>query len=355
LVGLPLKAGRNELEFRCGDNATVAASLWLWEAHTTLVISDIDGTISVSDVRGYINTVHLKRYEHTHAGVCRLYSHLAAAHDVRFLYLTSRPLSLLPATRAYLAGAVQDGGHRLPPGPIICSPYGLVKVLWKELIEKTIRQFKQQALLDVADVFQRAGRPLAQPVFAAGFGNKTQDALAYMGAGVPSDAIFIINVRSEVRLHAHMEAAAAQEKEQEEEDEQEEHGRRTPRSRLQGWLGGTSALNVTAARGPPSPEREQETAAAETEEERAPVAAVERITMVRGGSMDGAEAAALLAGAAATGPPSPSSSASFPPFSSYGDERLLLILEDVLAREAPCHEPQPPAPPAAPVGDTASS
>lgn len=389
LAGLPLRPGRNALEFKCGGGGggaavAVAASLWLWEAHHTLIVSDIDGTISVSDVRGYINTVHLNRYEHTHAGVCRLYSHLAEAHGVRFLYLTSRPLSLLPATRAYLDGAVQDpGGHRLPPGPVICSPYGLARVLWKELIEKTIRAFKQQALLDVAEVFHRAGRPLSRPIFAAGFGNKAQDALAYMGAGVPSDAVFIINVRSEVRLHSHMEAAAAAtataaeqgEAEGDDEEEGEEGaGQRTTRTRLQElrrripteWLGGIpAALNATAARTttaaataataagagtatPPSPESAQAAAVeteAETETEgRGPVEAVQRITMVRGGSMDGAEEAGA-------GPSS--SSAPFPPFSSYGDERLLRILEDVLAREgvAPCHEPQPPAPPTAPVGE----
>lgn len=131
LAGLPLRPGKNALAFKYDDDehtVEVEASLWLWGAHDTLVVSDIDGTISASDVRGYIQSVHLNRYEHTHSGVCRLYSHLAEGHGARFLYLTSRPLSLLPASRAYIKGATQDGGHRLPDGPIICSPYSLVKV-----------------------------------------------------------------------------------------------------------------------------------------------------------------------------------------------------------------------------------
>ena len=132
LAGLSLRPGKNALAFKYDDTHTVEAALWLWGAHDTLVVSDIDGTISASDVRGYIQSVHLNRYEHTHSGVCRLYSHLVEGHGARFLYLTSRPLSLLPASRAYIKGATQDGGHRLPDGPIICSPYSLAKVrFWR--------------------------------------------------------------------------------------------------------------------------------------------------------------------------------------------------------------------------------
>lgn len=374
MAGLQLRPGQNDLLFKYDSTMEVVASLWLWDAHDTVIVSDIDGTISASDVRGYINTVHLQRYEHTHSGVCRLYSHLAEAHGGRFLYLTSRPLSLLPATRAYIKGAVQDG-HRLPDGPIICSPYSMAKVLYKELIEKSIKAFKQQALLDVADVFHRAGRPGSRPVFAAGFGNKTQDALAYLGAHVPSDAICIINTRSEVRLHAHM--AAAEEEEAaaaEEDDEGGEEGvggrLRGYRSRLQGlrrqipaaWLGGGGGDRSPSA-SPPLPvadeQQLEEQDALERQEEQdeqppppRPLEAVASMTMSRGGSIDGEDE--LFASASSALPPT--TAASYPAFSSYGDERLLRILESVLARDkAPCHDAQqPPAPPAASRGDETS-
>jgi phosphatidate phosphatase PAH1 len=109
-----------------GDLRT-RAWVHLWGAHDRVVVSDIDGTMTRSDVIGYIDTVQLRKYDYTHAGICRLYSHLAATHEVRFVYLTSRPISMLEPTRAYIEGCRQQG-QALPPGPIFTSTGTLTQV-----------------------------------------------------------------------------------------------------------------------------------------------------------------------------------------------------------------------------------
>lgn len=234
-------------------------------------------------------------------------------------------------------------------------------MLYKELIEKSIRAFKQQALLDVVAVFHRAGRPRSRPVFAAGFGNKTQDALAYLGAQVPADAICIINARSEVRLHAHMAAAAAEEGEDEEgvgggggrllrgggyRTRLQELRRQIPAA----WLGGPGADEKQPQQQQQHVEEEQDALDRhdvqdeQQQEPSRPIEAVARITMSRGGSIDGEDE--LFASASSAQP-----ATTYPAFSSYGDERLLRILESVLARDKAHDAQQPPAPPAASRGD----
>jgi hypothetical protein len=171
----------------------------LWDVDDHVVVSDIDGTITKSDVIGYIDTVQLGKYDYTHEGICRLYSHLHGQHKLRFMYLTSRPISMLTATRAYIAGCEQEG-HRLPHGPIFTSMETLATVLYKELIDKSIRFFKAHTLLDVASVFTRAGRDPAKAVFLFGFGNKPADGQAYSAAGLHPENIFIIDPNSDILI-----------------------------------------------------------------------------------------------------------------------------------------------------------
>ena len=197
-LSLSLSLSLSPISNPFGDVST-KAKIHLWDAHDKVVVTDIDGTITKSDVIGYIDTVQLGKYDYTHQGICRLYSHLETNHQIRFVYLTSRPISLLDATRTYIEKCEQDG-HRLPVGPIFTSTDSLTRVLYKELIEKTIRYFKAHTLMDIATVFQRAGRDPDMSVFLFGFGNKVADGQAYAAAGLHPDNIFIINPYSDIRV-----------------------------------------------------------------------------------------------------------------------------------------------------------
>eukprot|EP00590_Aulacoseira_subarctica_P006625 CAMPEP_0172436090 /NCGR_PEP_ID=MMETSP1064-20121228/71541_1 /TAXON_ID=202472 /ORGANISM="Aulacoseira subarctica , Strain CCAP 1002/5" /LENGTH=260 /DNA_ID=CAMNT_0013184475 /DNA_START=969 /DNA_END=1749 /DNA_ORIENTATION=- len=110
----------------------------------SLIVSDIDGTITKSDINGVLDTVVREAYTHVHRGICKFFTDLvnlspdstshtpAVANTVRFLYLTSRPLSLLHSTRKFLNSLEQES-CKLPPGPVFCHLGSLSEVLITEL------------------------------------------------------------------------------------------------------------------------------------------------------------------------------------------------------------------------------
>ena len=135
---------------------------------------------------------------------------------VRMFYLTSRPITMLKETRYYIYGCQQEDEnthcqYQLPSGPIFTSPEKhLHQILYKELIEKTIKDFKSGTLMDLADKFRNCGRKEMNSqgqhdfehrrIFYCGFGNKDQDGQAYLAAGIHPDYIFIINKKSEIKV-----------------------------------------------------------------------------------------------------------------------------------------------------------
>lgn len=69
-----------------------------------------------------------------------------------------------------------------------------------QLVAKNMHEYKMNALLDLSRVFRNAGRAFGEPVFAAGIGNKLTDAVAYRGAGIPPDFIFLIDTESHLQV-----------------------------------------------------------------------------------------------------------------------------------------------------------
>lgn len=94
------------------------------------MISDIDGTITKSDLLGHL----LPRvgYDWSHRGVTRLFTNIKANGYV-FMFLSSRAIAQASATRDYLHTLNQDG-ETLPAGPVIISPDGLFPSLYRELV-----------------------------------------------------------------------------------------------------------------------------------------------------------------------------------------------------------------------------
>lgn len=94
------------------------------------MISDIDGTITKSDLLGHL----LPRvgFDWSHRGVTRLFTNIKANGYV-FMFLSSRAIAQASATRDYLHTLNQDG-ETLPAGPVIISPDGLFPSLYRELV-----------------------------------------------------------------------------------------------------------------------------------------------------------------------------------------------------------------------------
>lgn len=213
LKTLNLKPGINSMSFSV-NRATCNASMYLWRYDVPIVISDIDGTITKSDALGHV--LNMIGRDWTHLGVAKLYTDIAA-NGYNLLYLTSRSVGQADTTRAYLAGVVQDGGYKLPKGPVIMSPDRTIAALRREIYLRKPEVFKMACLRDIMTLFTGSGGNNAASIephngivgssrgrggspFYAGFGNRFTDALSYRSVNIPSTRIFTINSNAEVSL-----------------------------------------------------------------------------------------------------------------------------------------------------------
>lgn len=221
LKAMNLKSGPNTMSFTV-NRATCNAMIHYWRHDVPIIISDIDGTITKSDVLGHVlNTIGR---DWTHAGVAKLYTDIAS-NGYNFLYLTSRSVGQADMTRNYLDGVVQEG-YKLPKGPVILSPDRTIAALRREVYLRKPEIFKMACLRDIMALFSGHGgsnnltesadaglqatsssntglgpnRGKSGSPFYAGFGNRLTDALSYRSVNIPSTRIFTINSLSEISL-----------------------------------------------------------------------------------------------------------------------------------------------------------
>mmetsp|Transcript_3287 Transcript_3287/g.6478 ORF Transcript_3287/g.6478 Transcript_3287/m.6478 type:complete len:1060 (-) Transcript_3287:207-3386(-) len=190
-----LRNGRNRLDFtvksRLQGVQTLTCGLYLWPVDSRIVVSDVDGTITRSDLLG--NIFPLVGRDWSHPGIAKLLTSISS-NGYRVLYLTSRAIGQANMTRGYIRALRQSGGASLPDGPLIMSPDRLVKSLKREVIYRRPQEFKILALRDIRRLFAMSTQP-----FAAGFGNRVSDLVAYLAVGIPAERIFIIDKNSEIR------------------------------------------------------------------------------------------------------------------------------------------------------------
>ena len=188
LGGLPLHLGVNTMHFIIRGHKPIhhIGKMFLWESTDKIVISDVDGTITKSDILGHIFELFGKDW--TKGGAVYLYN-ILSHRGYKILYLTARSLDQLSFTRTYLAKITEDG-EKLPIGPLILNPTGLWNSLVSEISKKS-KDFKATILDIIKDLFPANYMP-----FYAGFGNREGDAIAYAQAGVPLNHIYIINKKN---------------------------------------------------------------------------------------------------------------------------------------------------------------
>ncbi|KAG6430454.1 hypothetical protein SASPL_108522 [Salvia splendens] len=167
IESLNLKEGQNMVNFvfstRVLGPQKVEAHIYLWKWNTRIIISDVDGTITKSDVLGQFMPLVGKDW--THSGIAHLFS------------------------------AINDG-KSLPTGPVVISPDGLFPSLYREVIRRAPHEFKIACLEDIKALFPPDYNP-----FYAGFGNRDTDELSYRKIGIPKGKIFIINPKGEVAIN----------------------------------------------------------------------------------------------------------------------------------------------------------
>lgn len=194
LSKLHLQEGLNQVRFLArknfGDKEAVVVSccIFLYNHWEKIVVSDVDGTITKSDLWGHFYQAIGKGGNWTHPGICSLYSKLSA-NGYKVLYLTARSVTQIVATKRYLWNLEQDG-VRLPIGPVLTVPHRFFTALTQE-VSKQSHVFKIACLSSVRAAFPPGTRP-----FFAGFGNRVNDAISYDAVDIPMHRIFIIDPTS---------------------------------------------------------------------------------------------------------------------------------------------------------------
>lgn len=196
LKTLGLQKGVNtvvyEVNSRLQGVQRINCKIFLWDWTSRIVISDVDGTITKSDILGQILPMVGKDWSHN--GVAKLYSDIVS-NGYKILYLTSRAIGQAKITKEYLQSLNQKT-KILPEGPLIMSHDRLFKSFVREVIQRTPQKFKAEKLREISGLFPEERNP-----FFAGFGNRETDAMAYKAAGVPLNKIFIINPESLVFVY----------------------------------------------------------------------------------------------------------------------------------------------------------
>ncbi|CAH2054359.1 unnamed protein product [Thlaspi arvense] len=193
IASLNLKDGQNMVTFsfstRVLGTQQVDAHIYRWRWDTKIVISDVDGTITKSDVLGQFMPLVGKDW--TQSGVAKLFSAIKE-NGYQLLFLSARAIVQAYLTRSFLLNLKQDG-KALPNGPVVISPDGLFPALYREVIRRAPHEFKIACLEDIKKLFPKDYNP-----FYAGFGNRDTDELSYRKLGIPKGKIFIINPKGEV-------------------------------------------------------------------------------------------------------------------------------------------------------------
>ena len=193
---LDLKPGLNTVTYsyksRVFGTQTLECNLFLWDSGDKVVVSDIDGTITKSDVLGHIYTMVGKDY--AHPGIASLYRKIVR-NGYKILFVTSRAISQSNSTRAYLRTLTQNG-ETLPIGPVMCAPDPISTALYREVVARKPEVFKIRCLTRVRRLFDV---DINKTRMFAGFGNRSSDALAYKTCGIELDKIYTIDPKSRLR------------------------------------------------------------------------------------------------------------------------------------------------------------
>jgi phosphatidate phosphatase LPIN len=188
-----LNYGKNEITYQVKNtDVCIKGFIYYWDYTEKIVISDVDGTVTKSDLGGQVFP-RLGISDWAHTGIAKLYSDIAK-NGYKILYLSSRAIGHVGSTKRYLQSIKQEGKYVMPEGPLLVSPERTAKSIFVEVIVKKPHLFKIATLGQVKALFPDMYEP-----FYAGFGNRDTDAISYRANSVSLGKIFIINPKGEVK------------------------------------------------------------------------------------------------------------------------------------------------------------
>ncbi|CAD8212848.1 unnamed protein product [Paramecium pentaurelia] len=196
LKQLGLQKGDNKITYRLcipkkNDIVELHGTIYLYDQKTKLVISDIDGTITKSDILGQL--MPKLGTDWNHDGVANLYQNIQSM-GYNIIYLTARAIGQADQTKDFIQN-LQQQNTKLPKGPVILSPDSLFPAFKREVIDRTPELFKITALKEIRNLF------IGESPFYCGFGNRITDSTAYQAVNVDISRIFIIDPESNIHKY----------------------------------------------------------------------------------------------------------------------------------------------------------
>lgn len=205
-IAASLQAGKNRARFLLIQNGNndnddeqivgiAPLNIFLWSTSDRLIVADVDGTVTRTNTRGFLNTAVYEDFSHIHChpGVCQF---LQSIPNVRFVYLTNRPITYADPTRRFLA-ELRNEQHCLPEGPLVGYTGKMAGLLRMDFVDKNPHTFKYDTLEKyVCQPFRQLG--VTRPIFEAGFGNTVYDMHAYHNAGIQPHRMFLIDKQSQI-------------------------------------------------------------------------------------------------------------------------------------------------------------
>lgn len=209
---LNLKMGNNFLEFQVvtasGSRVGTEATIFMLNSTQKFVVSDIDGTVTKSNLRGLVLPA-LGFSDWKHSGVVELYSKIQD-RGYMIMYLTSRAIGQSASTRDYLFNLRETGGYRMPVGPVLMQVNSVFDTVKTEVIDRDPEVHKIAKLARVKGLFAE------NPLFA-GYGNQDSDIIAYKALNIDlnriyrmdeSSVITVIGTRTQTNFTDHIENVA---------------------------------------------------------------------------------------------------------------------------------------------------
>lgn len=192
LEQLNLQPGLNQGRYICPELAEIIQfNVFLYEEDQKLVVTDIDGTITESDVKGQV-LPHIG-ITAQHKKVVELFDKLEK-NGYGIIYLTARSMAQDEATKDYIFKMLQNlDGFSLPAGPVLFSPTTFISGLIAEVVTRTPDVQKTKTINDIWEIFKSENNTKIDDTMVAGYGNKETDTKAYVNSGIPLSKVYIVN------------------------------------------------------------------------------------------------------------------------------------------------------------------
>jgi phosphatidate phosphatase PAH1 len=156
LESMGLRPGKNSIRYEMIHSLnndrrySVKADIHLWNSWDKIVVVDIDGTVTKTDVAGF--GAEKLGYEYIHQGVCEAVSHISKL-GYRILFLTSRAITLAQSTREFLRSiGFANGGTGMPEFALITTTERFLQSLVVGV--RSADKFKTVALTEILRIFQ---------------------------------------------------------------------------------------------------------------------------------------------------------------------------------------------------------